>query len=558
MGMDIKMATRRPAILCRKVLTLLVACAGVVALNVADAQSGSWVTTRTRAHDVREATFVREVAPQEPVSIVVALKIRDREQLDSLVSELVSPNSPRFRQWLTHKDLVSRFAPTREQATAVASYLAQAGFTDIEIGPNNLLVAAVGGGDVVRRSFNTEIARFQHNGHEGIANTRDAQIPGALADITESILGLQTVDEARPMTVTTHSPVQFPAIYAASRLPGAGNTVVGIITEGNMAQTIADLHQFESLNGLPTLNPTVINVGGVSGDTSGTVEWDLDSQDIQGMAGGQVAGMTFYTATALTDAALTATYNRVVSDNLAKVINVSLGICETAAHNDGSMAADDAIFEMAIAQGQTFSVASGDWGSKECGSGINGVSFGTVAGESYPASSPYVIAVGATTLSTNADGSYASESAWTFSGGGPSLYEAKPSWQLSIVPGNTRGVPDVSFDGDPNSGAIFVFNGSQVSNGGTSLSSPLFVGSWARLESAHGNRLGFPGPLLYGFGARSPGSVFHDVTSGSNGDYSAVTGWDYVTGFGSLNVAGLDSAISGESIGAVVTFLLHH
>ena len=163
MGMDMKMATCRPAILCRKVWILLVACAGVVALNVADAQSGSWVTTRTHAHDVREATFVREVAPQEPVSIVVALKIRDREQLDSLVSELVSPNSPRFRQWLTHKDLVSRFAPTREQATAVASYLAQAGFTDIEIGPNNLLVAAVGGGDVVRRSFNTEIARLVHS-----------------------------------------------------------------------------------------------------------------------------------------------------------------------------------------------------------------------------------------------------------------------------------------------------------------------------------------------------------------------------------------------------------
>jgi pseudomonalisin/xanthomonalisin len=147
-------------------------------------------------------------------------------------------------------------------------------------------------------------------------------------------------------------------------------------------------------------------------------------------------------------------------------------------------------------------------------------------------------------LSTTSSGTYSGETAWTFSGGGPSLYEAQPSWQRGIVPGTTRGVPDIAFDADPSSGALFIVNGTQTSNGGTSLASPLFVGAWARLESAHHNRLGFPAAWLYSHGPTPSGSLFHDVTSGSNGDFSAGPGWDYTTGFGSLDVAGVNAALS--------------
>jgi pseudomonalisin len=547
--------TSKHAIRRQLVLTCILTAVGAGQVNLTQAQS-AWATTRTHTHVVRDATFVQYLAPNETVSILVALKLRNRAQLDKLVEGLVAPDSPQFRHWLTHEDLANEFAPTSQQATKVADHLANAGFTKIEILPNNLLVRAEGTADAARRAFSTELARFRRKGREGIANTSDVQVPNGLADTVEAVLGLQTLDQAHVVTVVTHNPVQFPQIYNAASLPPASHTVVGVITEGDMTQTIADLHQFESQNSLPTINPTVVNVGGTSSDTSGTMEWNLDTQDIQGMAGGQLAGMILYTAASLTDAALTATFNRVVADNSAKVINVSLGICETTADNDGSMAADDSIFEMAIAQGQTFSVASGDWGSKECGSGQNGVSFGTVAGQSYPASSPFVIAVGGTTLSTNSDGSYAGETAWTFSGGGPSLYEAKPSWQGGVVPGTTRGVPDLAFDADPNSGALLVVNGSQASNGGTSLASPLFVGAWARLESAHNNGLGFPAASFYRSGATSSTLIFHDVTSGSNGDYSAGVGWDYVTGFGSLNVAGLNARLSTEAVISIINFAL--
>jgi pseudomonalisin/xanthomonalisin len=443
--------------------------------------------TNTHAHPLTNATTVGNLAPTESVDVVVTLKPRNRAQLDSLVAGLTKPGSSTFRQYLTHEEALAQFSPTQQQAQTVASYLSLLGFTDVQIADNRMLVSAKGTPDAVKRSFNTTLAHFSRNGQDAIANITDVQVPSQLQDTVEAVLGLQTLDQAHLGVVTPHDPVQFQTIYDAAALPAASNTTVAILTEGSMTQTIADLHTFESRNGLPTIYPTVVTVGGTSTDTSGTVEWDMDSQDIQAMAGGHLAGMIFYDSVGWSDAQMTATYNKIVSDDLAKVINVSLEKCEVYPHADGAMASDDVIFELAIAQGQTFSIASGDWGSKECGSGINGYSFGTVAGESYPASSPYVIAVGGTTLSTNTNNTYLGETGWTFSGGGPSLYEPQPYWQAGIVPGSTRAVPDIAFDADVNSGAEFISGGVLTINGGTSLASPLFVGSWCRVQHSLAN-----------------------------------------------------------------------
>jgi pseudomonalisin len=142
---------------------------------------------------------------------------------------------------------------------------------------------------------------------------------------------------------------------------------------------------------------------------------------------------------------MTSVYNKAVSDNIVKSLNISLQQCETAAHSDGSMASDDSIFQLAVAHGQTVSVATGDFGAFQCGAGILSVS--------YPASSPYVVAVGGTTLSTTATGGYISETARSGGGGGSSAFEAEPSWQASFVGGTTRALPDIAFDADPSSGA---------------------------------------------------------------------------------------------------------
>ncbi|MBW8893867.1 MAG: PKD domain-containing protein, partial [Burkholderiales bacterium] len=217
----------------------------------------------------------------------------------------------------------------------------------------------------------------------------------------------------------------------------------------------------------------------------------------------------------------------------------------------GITASNDQIFQTAVAQGQTFSVSSGDSGSYECGGSTNQ--------QSYPAVSPYVMAIGGTTLSSSG-GTWVGETAWSCSGpstcpqsasggtgGGVSSTEAAPSWQTAagvLTTAGKRGVPDVSFDGAPSSGALILVNGSNVQIAGTSLSAPIFTGFYSRIQAAHGNTLGFPASTLYSGAAANP-SWFHDVTSGSNGGYSAKAGWDYVTGYGSLQVQNFSSAFGG-------------
>jgi subtilase family serine protease len=239
--------------------------------------------------------------------------------------------------------------------------------------------------------------------------------------------------------------------------------------------------------------------------------------------------MIFYTAHSLSDSNIAAAINRAVSDNIAAIINISLGECESVAYTDGSMASDDQYFQVAIAQGQTFVVSSGDNGANEC------AAQGASAGASYPASSPYVIAAGGTTLYTDSNGNYGGEVTWSGTGGSPSVVEAQPAWQAGTVPGSFRGVPDIAFDADPNSGAIIVVNGALAQYGGTSLAAPIFVSAYARIQAANNARLGFPASWLYKYGAQQA-SAFNDVTSGSNGGYSAAPGWDYTTGFGSFDV----------------------
>jgi len=502
----------------------------------------SWAGTNTRTHPTGKAIFRGYVPENELQNVVVVLKLRNRELLDYHVRAIASPGNPEFGRWLSREQILADYAPLPERANAVANYLTQAGFTDVRIEPNRLLITATGTTTAIRKAFHTELGHFVRDGREGIANVTDVQAPSDLSDTVLSVLGLQTLDQMHPMSFrmdgvllsgSVHgiNPVLFPVAYDAASLPNASTTAVGIITEGSMTQTITDLHQFESLEGLPTINPTVVQVGGSSTDTSNTPEWDLDSQDVQAMAGGQVGQMIFYTARSLTNANITRTLNQAVSDNTARVINVSLGECESAAYSDGSMAADDQIFQVAMAQGQTFSISSGDSGSKECGNPA-----GTSVGASYPASSPYVIAVGGTTLYTDTNGNYGGELVWSGTGGSPSLYEPKPTWQNGVVSGAYRGVPDIAFDADPYSGAIIIVNGQWQQWGGTSLASPLFVGAFARIQSANHARLGFPASWIYSHGAQNT-PAFRDVTSGTNGDYNAAAGWDYTTGFGSFDVA---------------------
>ena len=551
-----------------------------------------------------DGAAVTAMAADQPLHVTVSLKLRNPDQLQTFLAGVTTPGNALYGKFLTPDQFKARFAPTQAQVDAVVAHLQQAGFTNIEVAPNNLLVTADGTAGTATNGFRTSIKRFTANGREFFANDTPALVPAALGDSVNAVLGLQNVSVKRPLhhvykpenvtvpgpasstqaaaAVTSHRPQDFAAIYGGSSVPTASNTAVGIITWGSITQTVSDLNSFTSSAGLPTVNSTITKVGSgtFANDPDSNGEWSLDSQDIVGIAGA-VKQLIFYTSAngnsssgGITNAGITATFNRAVTDNIAKLINVSLGEDETAAEESGTQAADDAIFQQAVAQGQTFSVASGDAGvyqwSADPLSGSPGYvanSAGTVKIDlthysvSEPASSPYVIQVGGTTLSTSGT-TWTGETVWNeglsaiapsqgdnnqrlwATGGGTSLFETAPSWQSSVSSSTKRVGPDLSFDAASSSGALIIVNGSTEQVGGTSLASPLFVGAFARIESAANNAIGFPASKFYqAFPTQA--SLLHDVTSGNNGyqnhGYTASSGFDEATGFGSFDIGKLNT-----------------
>lgn len=523
---------------------LCLMCAAPLA-QAAPAAAGSWARTNTDAFTGVVSGAVSRGALQngEAIHVTLSLALRDRAGLDAFLAEQMRPGSPAYGQTMSREQFVTHYAPTDAQAKAVSAYLTKMGFVHVGVDANRQLVSADGTAATVNAAFNTRMEGYSVGDRIAFANTLPAKVPAELGGVVLSVLGLQNLLQAHTMiqqadlatpsarpdaaTPTGHLPTEFPAIYAVGSIKDASKAKVAIVASGDISQSITDLRQFEAQNALPEIPVTQINVGPAGTDTGGVPEWDLDSQDIQGMAG-NVKKLVFYVITSLANSDLTAGFNQIVSDNSVKIINVSLGECETGAKLDGSMAADDQLFAQAVAQGQVFSVSTGDSGSDECG---------RRNGQSFPAVSPYVMAIGGTTLFTEA-GAYSSEKAWSGGGGGPSIYEPKPSWQAGYGDASFRSVPDVSLDADPRSGAILVVNGGSAQYGGTSLSAPLFCGLYARLLSGLGSGLPFPDPTIYASAPDNATTKFlRDVTKGSNGDWTAASGWDYTTGWGSLKIS---------------------
>ncbi|HEX7686899.1 MAG TPA: protease pro-enzyme activation domain-containing protein [Burkholderiaceae bacterium] len=535
---------------------------GALAISAHAAVSTAWVATATKAHDPRNAVHVAPMRAGDQVPVVISLKLRNKAQLDAFTAKLMAGDKSVHP--LTSAEFMAQYAPSNEQVARVVSYLQTHGFTGIEVAPNHLLVSATGGAGVIKDAFKAELHTYDVNGRSAYANVTDALVPASLGDTVLAVIGLQTVhlahtnikhaeavktQAATPQAVTGVSIPNFASIYGASSLPSATNATIGIITAGSLTQTIKDLKSFASSAGYPAPPVTTTVVGTAGTSTSGTDEWNMDSQSSLAAAGGTIKSMILYNVNSLSDSALSQGYNRAVTDNKARAINVSLGGCES---DEGSVeASQDQIFQTAVSQGQMFSVSSGDSGAYECGATAG-------KAQSYPAVSPYVIAVGGTTLSTNG-ATWAGETVWSCTsasscqqsssggaGGGPSLTENAPSWQTAagVLGSSTkRGVPDISFDAAPSSGALVLVNGQQAQIGGTSLAAPLWAGFWSRIQSANNNTLPFPAQTLYQ-GAASHPNWFHDVTSGNQG-YAAATGWDYASGYGSVQIANFATAFSG-------------
>jgi kumamolisin len=211
---------------------------------------------------------------------------------------------------------------------------------------------------------------------------------------------------------------------------------------------------------------------------------------------------------------------------------------------------NDPFFQQFALQGQNFFVAAGD-AAKWSKSGFV-----------WPADDPFITSVGGTDLTTaSAGGPWASETAWSSSGGGitPNNF-AIPSWQVAAAASCTscsqtlRNGPDIS----ANSNYTFYVCADQTSctanlYGGTSFAAPMWAGFLALVNQqavANGQPpLGFLNPALYILGGSSYSADFHDITSGSNG-FQATAGYDLVTGIGSPTGQALVDSLAGTSSGS--------
>jgi len=176
--------------------------------------------------------------------------------------------------------------------------------------------------------------------------------------------------------------------------------------------------------------------------------------------------------------------------------------------------------------GVTFVASSGDGGS--------------ASAPEYPAISPNVLGVGGTALTLDSSGNYLSETGWSGSGGGVSVYYPQPSYQNGVVPQSAtmRTTPDVAYNGSSAS-PMGIYDTSSYSGWlnvyGTSAGAPqwaalIAIADQGRALAGQGSLDGLSQtlPMLY----QLPGGDFHDITSGSNGAYSATAGYDLVTGRG--------------------------
>lgn len=559
-----------------------IAAFSLALLSLAGLRSGvaqtSWAPTATQGVGTMlvNATNLGQLPSSTPLRIAVALGIRNKSALQQLVQNENTPSSPLYGTTITPTQFLSNYAPTSAQVQSVVSYLTSQGFTNVQVEPNNLFVTGDATAAQASAAFDTSINRFSQNGTTVYANMTTAEVPASLSGIVIAVLGLNNASRMNivpqseicvagaacagglpicapgspagsPCVGQFFTPQGFQQAYNVGNTPTGSGTNIAIIAEGDLSSVITDLRYAESQNNLPQVPVKIVQVGLASPDVSGVDEWDLDTQMSTGMAE-TVKTLYIYDTTSLTDSDLALAFNRFAAQDVAKAGSASLGECELFPYLDGSMVADDQTFLEAAAQGQTMFASSGDTGASCAVAGTNGVPDSGPPLVNYPASSPYVVAVGGTDLFVNSDGSYNNETAWEAGGGGISQFEYSPYWQAVAVPSNTagdKGVPDIAMDAGLETGALVYINKTENIIGGTSVSSPLSLGVWARLESARNNKLGFASPNLYSLATGVLQAVpgFHDITAGCNGAYCATPGWDFTTGLGTFNVSEINQLL---------------
>lgn len=482
------------------------------------------------------AGSVRVGAPSPDERIRLTLILRRRGE---------APEPGAIEKHLSHEELAERYGadPADIRAVQAFAFAHHCSIESINAAARSIVI--VGRLKDLAEAFDADLALSRIG--DKVVRTRQGHlhVPASVAGRVIAVLGFDRrpaaatnhVFRPRAAQSTTYTPPQVAELYNFPTNNGAGQTI-GFIELGG-GYNDSDLESYWQMLGLSNLSVTAVPVDDAqnspTGDPDGPDgEVALDIEVAGGIAPG--ANIAVYFADN-TDQGFLDGINAAIHDTVNKptIISISWGGPENE-WTTQAMNAFNASFHDAALLGISVCAAAGDGGSSD------GESKGVHV--DFPASSPWVLACGGTTLHSS-NGKIKSETVWNdganggATGGGVSSHFSKPKYQASInVPKPTgtankdgRGIPDVAGVADPDTGYAILVDGQQGVVGGTSAVAPLWAGLLALLNQELGKNLGWIHDSLYGTLAEK--SALNDITSGNNGVYKAAKGWDPCTGLGS-------------------------
>jgi subtilase family serine protease len=498
------------------------------------------------------------------MSLNIVLPLRNQAGLDRLLAEIYDPTSPSYHHYLTVPEFTAQFGPTQADYDAVIQYAKSNGLTVTGGSRDGMDVQVKGPVSAVQAAFHVNIHTYQHPNENRTFYAPDREPTVNLPFNLWHISGLDNYSMPHPLLVkksdyakahgiaadkvvshaTTGSGPSASflgsdmraAYYGGTSLTGAGQSL-GLLEY--VGTDIADLQTYYRNIGQTIKVPiSLISVDGTStactynaaGGYCDDTEQTLDMTQALGMAPG-LSSLVMYIGS--TDTAIISAMT--THNPLPTTIGCSWG------WTPADPSTLNPYFKKMAAQGQTFFAASGDnstWSRRN---------------EAWPADNAYVVSVGGTDLiTTKAAGPWKSETAWADSGGGISPDKiAIPSWQKisGVINSSNKGSTTYRNGPDVAANANFTFytcadqKACQANlYGGTSFAAPMWAGfiALANQQAAANSksRAGFLDPTIYPQNVTSTYATdFHDITSGKSGSYSAVTGYDLVTGWGSPKAA---------------------
>jgi kumamolisin len=547
---------------------LLTLAAMVAVVNVVcQAEAQPLLTRHVREAVVNgQAQAAGRLPATQTLHFDIVLALRHQPELENFLQELYDPSSSSYKQYVTPQEFTARFGPSQEDYDALIAFAKASGFKVVGGSRDAMDVQFTGSVAAIEKAFHVTMGVYQHPTENRTFYAPDREPTVNLPFQLWHITGLDNYSIPRPASLHRNVRAKSQAVkgscpggyycgsdmraayYGGTALTGAGQ-YLGLFQFAGY--DIADVNTYFKNVG-QTLNVPIVGIS-----TDGTsvncvypscddTEQTLDITQATSMAPGLA---TLYVFVGSSDTAIFAS----MSTHTPLTAQMSASWMWTPA----DPSSDDPYFEKFAAQGQNFFAAAGDWNSWK------------TSPYAYPAEDAYVTGVGGTDLQTqSAGGPWASETAWSDSGGGISPDGIPiPSWQqLSGVinsknQGSTtlRNGPDVAAESNFDFYVCADQRGCGSGWGGTSFAAPMWAGFMALVNQqavANGNpTLGFINPLIYPIGVGSGyGNAFHDITSGNNG-YPAVAGYDLVTGWGSPNGSGLINALAGSGSGGPVVTL---